>query len=790
MNIQTEKLEKILAALPITPGVYKMKDIEGRIIYIGKAKSLRNRVKSYFQNNADLGIKKEGMVLLIDDIEYIEVGNELEALILETNLIKQFRPKYNVLMKDDKGYVYIRVSVEEDFPRITIVRRKEKDRAKYFGPKTAAYKVKQTLDILRKVLPFRHCGLDIKYLRPNGYEHDVEVTNKVLKYPCLYHYIRRCAAPCIGKIDPTHYRGIVNKVINFLEGKPEELMNQLKDEMTMYAQQKKFEKAAAIRDKLKIMEEMFEKQRISDPHRKDTDVFHFVVDNSRIYTNLFQIREGRIVGQENFILNNQGEKEVPSTSQICEAFLRDYYQSATSIPDEILVPELLDPEEKEMAEAWISEKKGKRVNILWPQLGEKNKLLELSLANARSYAHQQKVKWLKTEVVPKESLENLAVTLSLPKPPKRVECYDISHFGGTGTVASMVVLINGIPTNSEYRRFKLRTIPHGKPDDYASMREVLTRRLKYLTIGNFGYRAPSKKAFEEIKTILTNEHHATPEELEKLNPEHILTMCDDKDPKSKKLVGFAINEIINHEASIMDHLWINPEYANQELISKLIYKLLEKHKKTKKWYLFTPEDTQEFFETQGFKEVKSRPDSLVTHLLATPDSEASLAGKSRPSALLMIETARVLEQYAKFTVKPDLIILDGGKGQLGIGVEVLDTLSLNIPICALAKQEEEIFKPGEKESIKLPKDSKTLHLFQRIRDESHRFAVTYSNLVHNKNLITSELDDIHGIGEVTKKKLLNHFGSLSSIKNATMDEIARVAGKKTAIALKQQFQQK
>lgn len=779
MNIQSEKLEKILSALPITPGVYKMKDVEGKIIYIGKAKNLRNRVKSYFQNNPDLDLRKEGMVGMIDDIEYIEVGTDLEAIILETNLIKQFRPKYNVLMKDDKGYVYIRVSVEEDFPRITIVRRKEKDRARYFGPKTAAYKVKQTLDILRKVLPFRHCGLDIKYLGPadeRGMEHNVEVSNKVIKYPCLYHFIRRCAAPCIGKVNPSQYGNIINKVINFLEGKPEELMNQLKDEMTIFAQQKKFEKAAAIRDKLKIMDEMFEKQRISDPHRKDTDVIHFIIDNSRIYTNLFQIRDGRIIGQENFILNNHGEKEIPSTSQICEAFIRDYYQSATSFPDEILIPELLDNDEKEIAESWLSEKHGRKVRILWPQVGEKNKLLELSLANARSYAHQQKVKWLKEEVIPKESLENLATTLNLSKPPKRVECYDISHFGGTGTVASMVVLLNGTPTNSEYRRFKLRTIPHGKPDDYASMREVLTRRLKYLTISNYSYRSPGKKTFEEIKAILAKEQNATPEELEKLNTDSILTMCDDK-----KLVGFAINEIINHDASIIDHLWLNPEYHGQELTSKLVYKMLEKHKKTKKWYLFTPPETQEYFETQGFKEIKERPDSLVTHLLTNPEKE-------RPSVLLMIETAKIMEQFKKFMVRPDLIVLDGGKGQLGIGVEVLKDLSLDIPICSLAKQEEEIFVPGNKESIKLPKDSKTLHLVQRIRDESHRFAVTYSNLVHNKNLITSELDDIHGIGELTKKKLLNHFGSLANIKNATMDELARVAGKKTAMLLKQQLQ--
>lgn len=768
-------IEKILAGLPTAAGVYKMKDSEGKIIYIGKAKNLRNRVKSYFQRTAELGIRKEQMVALIHDIEYIEVASELEALILETNLIKQFRPKYNVLMKDDKNYVYIRVSVDEDFPRITIVRRKEKDKARYFGPKTAAHKVKKTLDILRKVLPFRHCGLNIKYLKPNGYEHDVEVTNKVLKYPCLYHYIRRCAAPCIGKIDPTNYRGIIDKVMNFLEGKPEELMNQLRDEMTKYAQQKKFEKAGTIRDKLKMMEEMFEKQRISDPDRKDTDVFHFITENSRIYSNLFQIRDGRIVGQENFILNHDDGKETPSTSDICEAFIRDYYQSATNFPDEILMPDLL--EEPEIEEAWLSEKRGKKVKILWPQLGEKNKLLELSLANAKSFAHQQKVKWLKDEIIPKESLEHLAEILHLPKPPKRIECYDISHFGGTGTVASMVVLQNGIPANSEYRRFKLRTIPHGKPDDYASMHEVLTRRLKYLTIGNYAYRAPSKKTFEEIKTILIKEQNLDEEQVKTLKSENFLTISDN----TKKLIGFIYNEIVSNEASIMAYLWLNPEYENQELTSKIIYKLLEKNKKTKKWYFFTTPETQEFYETHGFNEVKTPPDSLTAHLSTTSEEK-------RPEVLLMIETGKTLEQFSKFMVAPNLLVLDGGKGQLGIGVKVLKELGLDIPICSLAKEEEEIFTPADKVSIQLPKDSKALHLMQRIRDESHRFAVTYSNLVHNKNLITSELDDLPGIGELTKKKLLKHFGSLASIKTATMDELARIAGKKTAMLLKQKLQ--
>lgn len=765
-----QKLQNILDNLPASPGVYKMKNSDGEIIYIGKAKNLRSRVKSYFQKSAELGLKKEQMVSLIEDIEYMEVGSDLEAFMLETNFIKRHRPKYNVLMKDDKNFAYIRVNTAEDFPRISITRRKEKDRARYFGPKTASHKAKQMLDILRKALPFRHCNLDIAW---KG-EGNVEVTNKVIKYPCLYYHIRRCAAPCIGHINKEEYESIIDKVIRFLEGKPDELMQQLKSEMMDFAVKKRFEKAALARDKLKTIEEMFEKQRISEPDRKDTDVFHFVVDGLKAYANLFQIRDGRIIGQENFIFTAVHEgNELPLTDELTEAILRDYYQNATDIPVEILIPEKF--ETKEMLEEWLTHKKGKKVTIRYPHSGEKNGLLQLSLANARSFAHQQKTKWMKEEVIPKDSLEDLVKILGLPRSPKRIECYDISHFGGTGTVASMVVLVNGQPENSEYRRFRLRTIPHGKPDDYASMHEVLTRRLKYLTHREISLTKATKKDFEEIKKII--------EQKEKGNIDPVNLKREDFVCFTKKgqLLGFVRKQERAREICELQSLWVADEFRKNRLGHEFMYRFIEKNKAVKKWFVYIKESLRQYYESFGFTEVKTTPDYLVKRI-----EEADKMNGDH-GILLMLETKKLLANYKKFVVKPHLIILDGGKGQLNIGVQVLKKLNLDIPICALAKQEEEIFTPNQTDSIKLPKDSKTLHLMQQIRDESHRFAVSYSNLTHSKSLVASELDALPNIGDATKKKLLNHFGSLGRIRTATMDELARVAGKKAAMTLKQEL---
>lgn len=768
-------LENTLASLPITPGIYKMKDEEGKIIYIGKAKNLKNRVKSYFQRTQELDARKRLMVSLIRNIEYTEVGSDLEAIMLETNLIKQFRPRFNVRMRDDKNYVYIKITQNEDFPRIIITRHIEKDNAIYIGPKTAAHKVKKTLELIRKILPFRHCGLDIKAMEND----EVEVTHKVLKYPCLYHYIQRCQAPCMGKISPKNYQETIKRIRTFLDGRPDEILDELQNDMRTCAAEKKFEKAARIRDKIKSIEEIFEKQRISDPSRTDTDVMHFITDHGKAFVNIFQIREGRLIGQENMIfeLGHSTLNEMPSSQDILEACIRDYYDSATSIPEEVLVPDLL--EEHEILESWLGIKKGKKVKIHWPQIGEKNKILDLSLLNAKSFAHQHKAKWMKEET-PKEALASLALTLSLKKSPKRIECYDISHIGGTATVASMTVMIDGKPQPSEYRRFRLESIPEGKPDDYASMTEVLTRRLKYLQTSQFKCVTATKKLFAEIQKILTEENknsESNNENPQNLNQKDFACLLD-----KKELAGFVHTIDLEKESALLCNIWIHPEHGKEKLGYGLMYELM-KRKSFKKYYIGIDKKLLEYYENFGFREISTPPDAFFTAYDDTKDEFQ----KNDTSIIMMAETSKILANYKKFAVKPDLIVLDGGKGQLNIGVKVLDTLNLSLPICALAKQEEEIFLPEKSDSIRLANDSPALHLMQQIRDEAHRFAVSYASATHNKTLITSELDEIPGIGDMTRKKLLNHFGSLDRIRTANLDELVRIVGKKTAIMLKQTF---
>lgn len=772
-----EHIQKILDSLPTTPGIYKFKNAEQTILYVGKAKNLRNRVKSYFLASTNLDTKKQKMVEQITDIDYTEVGNEWEALVLETNMIKQFKPKYNVAMRDDKNYVYIRITTDEDFPRISTVRKVEKDKALYFGPKTADHKVKKLLELLRKILPFRHCDLDIKFLNAaatKGHDHEVEVTHKVIKYPCLYYYIRKCAAPCIGKVTPEEYKKIIDKVVHFLNGRPDELIAQIKEEMMTAAKDQKFEKAAGIRDKLMAIEDMFEKQRINDPDRKDTDVFHYVAEDKKVYANLFQIREGRIIGQENFILDVNEMGEEVTSSEIINAFLRDYYEKATNVPKEIFIPDQM--ENQELIEEWLSEKKGNKVKIFFPLIGEKNGLLELSLKNAASFAHQHKAKWMRENVEDKESLENLSQLLKLPKLARHIECYDISHIGGTDTVASMIVFKNGFAESGGYRRFKLRTIEHGKPDDYASMKEVLTRRLKYIAKSDIRLQKAGKKHEKNMKKWA--EECGWPDLMEKPDTENFYIIL-----KEKTAIGMIRLKELSKSIFEISGLYIGEKHRGEKLSFEILDKLIKNIKDKKaRIYISVEEKLINHYLEFGFIQTQEVPEIFQE----SHEKFGKIDNKKYKILAYYLAKRKKIDE--SFLSKPDLIILDGGKGQLGIGVEVLKTLNLDIPICSLAKREEEIFTPDKKNPILLPHDSPTLHLFQRIRDEAHRFAITYSGKTHNKSMITSQLDEIPGIGDISKQKLLNAFGNLENVKMAPLDQLSRVIGKKAAIKLKQELQ--
>lgn len=763
-------LQNILENLPANPGVYKMKDAQGHIIYVGKAKNLRNRVKSYFQRTQEQAMRTQKMVSQVVDLDYTVVGTELEALLLETNLIKELRPKYNILMKDDKNYVYVRITTDEDYPRITLVRKVTKDKARYYGPKTAAWKVKETFKMLKQILPFRHCNLDIKFVKKGLNREEVEVTNKVIKYPCLDYYIKRCSAPCIGHISKENYRKIIDKVIGFFEGRTEDIIEELKSQMLEAAQERKFEKAARIRDKLLHIQEILEKQRISDPHRKDTDIINYYFEEGKIYVNLFQIREGKLLNQENFILDVRENKELINDNEILESFLNQYYEKATDIPKEILIP--VDFGEKTVFEEWLSQMKNQKVSILIPQKGEKNKLLELAFENAKSYAKQCRVRWMMEGKTPQDALEELKKHLKLEK-LRRLECYDISHLGGTLTVGSMVVFENGIAKKEHYRTFKIRTLKEIKPDDYLCMKEILSRRLKYLRTASkaFKFIKPTKKLIPQIQKIIDDNPTLIGPTI--VTKQYFLCIINDK----KELLAFGRTEKANPESAEIRSLWVFEKYRGQKLGHDLMRRLIEKTK-FKKYYVYVKPELRDYYEIFGFTEVKQIPNFFVERI-RTDEKEMGEEG-----ILLLVERKKALARDPSLTEKPDLLIIDGGKGQLKSALGALKESSLNIPAVSLAKREEEIFLPGETDSIKLSRDSEALKLLQRIRDEAHRFAITFQRDLREKHMTRSALDEIKGVGEKYRKTLLQKFGSLENIKSASITDLSQIVGKKLAEKIK------
>jgi len=754
-------LDHILKSLPHKPGVYKMKNAEGQIIYVGKAINLKHRVSSYFQNTNDKGIRTRKMVENIADIEYLEVGNELESLILETNLIKELRPKYNVLMKDDKNYVYIKITLQEPYPRIYIVRKVQKDKARYIGPKTAAHKVIKTLKVLKRVFPFRNCSMAIDY--------GVYGENKksmLMTEANLHYHVKHCIGPCITSVSPEAYRKMITKVIEFLEGKHEEIIEQIKEEMLQAAADKKFEIAAAIRDKLKAVEDIIEPQRISDPHQKDLDIINYAEQDDKIYFNLFQLRHGKLLAQENFIFKTV-EDGTGEDRDALSAFLEQYYEKATDLPKEVLIPHGID--DKPILEKWLTHMKGQKVSILVPERGKKNHLLDLSLENAKSFARQSQIKWQGAEKGNREeALEDLKELLKLPKPPLRLECYDISHFGGTETVSSMTVFEKGFPKKEDYRKFKLHQQESGSPNDFASMEETLTRRLKYIkpskASADFKIKKATKKELEAIYAkINASSPVQIPPPTEK-TPEpvkHFFTV--NKDTKN---IGFIHVLVTPGKRHLIESFQIDTEID----LSFLVKKVIEKTKASRIYYR-CPNDQLTAFEEAGFQ-----------HIQKLPDEFAPVDG----TTYICFDKHKYTDDKS-FKKIPDLIIIDGGKGQLSSAQKAMAKYNLNIPMISLAKKEEEIYLPNNPTPIRLEKSDPISLLIQHIRNEAHRFAVSYHQNLRLKATTSSILDTIPGIGPELKTKLLQAFGSPEGVKNATMHEIAQVVGHKTALKIKEKL---
>jgi excinuclease ABC subunit C len=609
-----------LRALPDRPGVYMFKDATGGIIYIGKATSLQHRVRSYFQG-VENDLKKQHIVGEAVDVDYILTDSPVQALRWEADLIKRERPRYNVRLRDDKAYPYIRIAVHEPWPHVGIVRRVHTDGARYFGPFTDSDAVRNTLDTVNRLFPYIRCRKPI-----TGTD----------RRACIYYDIKRCVAPCIGVVNNAEYRQLIDNAVAFLDGKQDAALDTLRQEMEEAAEALQFERAAGLRDRIRSAERIIAQQRVVADSHIEQDVLGFARENGNVCVQVFYIRDSKLRGRDYFLLEGAADE---SDSAVVTSFLLQHYGAATQLPREVLLPTPV--EDPASVQAWLQEQAGHRVKLQVPRRGNALRLIELATENAREALERQKVEWLSDTARTTGALLELQEYLDLDTAPERIECYDISNTQGTNSVASLVVFEHGRPKRSDYKRFQIKTVEGA--NDFASMAEVLTRRFKRLREGQ-----------------------------------------------------------------------------------------------------------------------------------ATAPGEDSEDGPGQTA----------------WDKVPDLVIVDGGKGQLGAAMKVMDDLALAaIPVVGLAKEREEIFIPGRADSILLPRGSQSLFLVQRIRDEAHRFAITYQRKLRGKSSLRSALDDLPGVGPKRKRALLLAFGSLRGIKAATVDELAAVPGmtRRTAQLVKDQL---
>lgn len=596
--MSTPALIEKLATLPTRPGCYLYKDKNGTVIYVGKAINLRNRVRSYFQKSANLTPKVRRLVSHIQDLEYIVTDSELEALVLECSLIKKHQPHYNVRLRDDKQYPYLCLTTSEPFPRLMLTRRVRQDNHRYFGPYPNSRAVYATMEVINRLFPLIACGKSFD--------------GKPVQSPCLYYHMGQCLAPCAGLAEKAEYLSAVRDVTDFLEGRQEEIVKKLRGQMETAAENLEFERAARLRDQVRGVEEVLQRQKVITTELIDQDVIAVVEDTTGLNgacVQMFYIRGGKLIGQNHFLVEGAGEE---SQSQIVQEFVKQYYQTASFIPQEILLP--CDLDEITIVQSWLRQKKGRKVEVQVPARGDKKRLIEMATENAVHALDQIKADLHARLGNTERALQELAETLGLSDPPLRIECYDISNTQGQNPVASMVVCERGQMAKSEYRRFKIKW--HGEtPDDYAMMREVITRRL------------------QEAKAE-------------------------------------------------------NP----------------------------------------------------------------------------------------KFIRLPDLLIVDGGRGQVSVAAQAMAETGIAVPLAGLAKQFEHLFLPNEPDPVILPRTSQALYLVQRIRDEAHRFANSYQARLRGKRQTHSVLDDIPGIGPKRRKSLQLHFGSLNKIRAATVAELAAAPG--------------
>ena len=609
--------------IPDTPGSYQFKDAEGRILYVGKARSLRQRLSNYFQNPNQLHPRTAQMVATATSVEWIQVRNEVEALMLEFSLIKEHRPRFNVRLVDDKSYPYLALTVAEEWPRAQVMRGAKRKGVRYFGPYAHAYAIRETLDLLLRTFPIRTCT-----------DHKLD-HHRRLGRPCLLFHIEKCSGPCVGEIDAGAYRDLVDELGHFLEGDTDGVLDRLESQMRAAARELEFERAARLRDRLASVRKAVEKQQMVGDKDDDLDFIGIAEDELEAAVQVFFVRRGRVVGRRGFIVDKVEELiQGQLIGDVLEALYYD--EPVQGYPKVVMVPEL--PDDPDLYERWLTEQRAEtvedgrsrwtKVQVRVAQRGDRKTFLETVTRNAQEEFTRHRLKRATDLNARSRALDELQQYLQLPAAPLRIECYDNSHLSGTDYVSSMVVFEDGLPAKNQYRRFKLRDTPGN--DDFAAMEEVLTRRL------------------------------------------------------------------------------------------------------------------------QNYLDDRAKP----------------------------------VAERGRFQYPPQLLVVDGGKGQLGVAVKVLEQLGLReeIPVCSLAKQFEEVFVPDQSESIRLPRQSEALYLLQRLRDESHRFAITYQRQLRNKRMTKSFLDEIAGLGPTRRLRLIKEMGGVRSVQRAELEDLQAFSWLPNAVA--------
>ena len=597
-------IEEELKKLPKEPGVYIMRDARDTILYVGKAVNLHNRVRSYFRDHIGRGPAIDKMVSLIARFEYIVTDSELEALVLENNLIKENSPKYNTLLKDDKTYPYIKVTLGEEYPRILFSRTMKKDRSKYFGPYTSAAAVKDTIELLNKLYCLRTCNRSLP--RDIG-----------LERPCLNHHIKQCLAPCQGYVSKEQYREQVDQALEFLNGNYNMILKDLESKMKAAAESLDFEAAAGYRDLYNSVKSVSQKQKITDSVGEDKDVIALYQDETEAVVQVFFVRDGKLIGREHYYMTHVTENDKPS---ILEDFVKQFYAGTPFIPRELMLQYEIG--DSELIERWLTERKGARVYLRVPKIGSKEKLVELAAQNAKHILDQDRERLKREEGRTIGAVKEIAGLLGL-RGIERMEAFDISNINGFENVGSMIVFEKGKPKPSDYRKFRIKTV--SGPDDYACMREVLTRRFRH-----------------------------------------------------------------------------------------------------------------------GMEETRE------------------------------LEEKNIDREYGSFTKFPDLLMMDGGRGQVNIALSVLEELDIHIPVCGMVKDDNHRTRGLYFNNVELPIDthSEGFKLITRVQDEAHRFAIEYHRSLRSKSQVKSVLDDIPGVGPARRKALMRHFKSIEEIKNASVEELA------------------